>query len=268
MVRLREKCDKNDAELPHLRDFLGLGIAPAMPACYHTPGFGGGHFVGCFPFAITSMFSGGYPVCPGHPGISGSCPRPSVASTHVSADKPLASGVAGRYATALFELADQAGALDTVAADLKGLSGLIDTSDDLKRLVRSPVFSTDDQAAAMSAILTKAGVQTLTQNFIGVVIANRRIFALQDMIRAYGQLLAQSRGEISADVTSAYPLGDPQVAALKEALNAAMGRDVQIETRVDKELLGGLVVKVGSRMIDSSLRTKLNNLKFAMKEAG
>ncbi|MDF1849061.1 MAG: F0F1 ATP synthase subunit delta [Parvibaculaceae bacterium] len=186
----------------------------------------------------------------------------------MSADKPLASGVAGRYATALFELADQAGALDTVAADLQGLSGLIDTSVDLKRLMRSPVFSTDEQAAAMSAILTKAGVQTLTQNFIGVVIANRRIFALQDMIRSFGQLLAQSRGEISADVTSAHPLGDPQVAALKEALNAAMGRDVQIETRVDKELLGGLVVKVGSRMIDSSLRTKLNNLKFAMKEAG
>tara|TARA_E500000305_G_scaffold66920_1_gene53246 strand:- start:491 stop:1135 length:645 start_codon:yes stop_codon:yes gene_type:complete len=214
------------------------------------------------------MFSGSYLFVLAQPGISGNHPKPSVASTHVSADKPLASGVAGRYATALFELADQAGALDTVAADLQGLSGLIDTSDDLKRLVRSPVFSTDEQAAAMSAILTKAGVQTLTQNFIGVVIANRRIFALQDMIRSFGQLLAQSRGEISADVTSAHPLGDPQVAALKEALNAAMGRDVQIETRVDKELLGGLVVKVGSRMIDSSLRTKLNNLKFAMKEAG
>ena len=268
MVRLRMKCDKNDAELPHLRDFLGLGIAPAMPACYHTPGFGAGQFSGLFPIAITSMFSGSYLFVLAQPGISGNHPKPSVASTHVSADKPLASGVAGRYATALFELADQAGALDTVAADLQGLSGLIDTSVDLKRLMRSPVFSTDEQAAAMSAILTKAGVQTLTQNFIGVVIANRRIFALQDMIRAYGQLLAQSRGEISADVTSAHPLGDPQVAALKEALNAAMGRDVQIETRVDKELLGGLVVKVGSRMIDSSLRTKLNNLKFAMKEAG
>jgi len=214
------------------------------------------------------MFSGSYLFVLAQPGISGNPPKPSVASTDVSADKPLASGVAGRYATALFELADQAGALDTVAADLQGLSGLIDTSVDLKRLMRSPVFSTDEQAAAMSAILTKAGVQTLTQNFIGVVIANRRIFALQDMIRSFGQLLAQSRGEISADVTSAHPLGDPQVAALKEALNAAMGRDVQIETRVDKELLGGLVVKVGSRMIDSSLRTKLNNLKFAMKEAG
>jgi F-type H+-transporting ATPase subunit delta len=186
----------------------------------------------------------------------------------VSADKPHASGVAGRYATALFELAEQAGALDTVAADLTGLNDLINTSDDLTRLVRSPVFSTDDQSKAMTAILSKAGVQTLTQNFIGVVISNCRIFALQDMIRAYGQILAQSRGEISADVTSAHPLADPQVAALKEALNAAMGRDVQIETRVDKELLGGLVVKVGSRMIDSSLRTKLNNLKFAMKEAG
>lgn len=186
----------------------------------------------------------------------------------MSADQPHATGVAGRYATALFELADQAGALDAVAADLKGLSDLINSSDDLNRLVKSPVFSAEDQDRAMAAIMTKAGIQKLTQNFVGVVIRNRRFFALQDMIRAYGQLLAASRGEMTAEVTSAHPLGDPQVAALKEALNAAMGRDVQIETNVDKGLLGGLVVKVGSRMIDSSLRTKLNNLKFAMKEAG
>lgn len=178
------------------------------------------------------------------------------------------SGVAGRYATALYELADQAGALDTVAVDLKNLSDLINSSDDLKRLVRSPVFSAEDQDRAMGAVMERGGFQKLTRNFVGVVIRNRRISALQDMGRAYAQMLATARGEITAQVTSARVLGDRQVAALKEALNAAMGRDVQLETSVDKGLLGGLIVKVGSRMIDSSLRTKLNNLKFAMKEAG
>ena len=187
---------------------------------------------------------------------------------NVSANEPQTAGVAGRYATALYELADQAGALDAVAADLNGLSGLIDTSDDLKRLVRSPIFSAEEQAKAMATIMDKAGSEALTRNFVGVVIRNRRIAALQDMARAYARMLATARGEMTAEVTSAHALDDAQVAALKEALNAAMGRDVQIDTNVDKGLLGGLIVKVGSRMIDSSLRTKLNNLKFAMKEAG
>jgi len=186
----------------------------------------------------------------------------------VSADDLHTTGVAGRYATALYELAEQAGELDAVASDLENLSDLINGSDDLKRLVESPVFSAEDQGRAMGAIMDRGGFQKLTQNFVGVVIRNRRISALQDMGRAYTQMLATARGEITAQVTSAHVLGDPQVAALKEALNAAMGRDVQLETSVDKGLLGGLIVKVGSRMIDSSLRTKLNNLKFAMKEAG
>jgi F-type H+-transporting ATPase subunit delta len=186
----------------------------------------------------------------------------------VSAEELHTTGVSGRYATALYELADQAGALDTVAGDLENLSDLINSSDDLTRLVRSPVFSAEDQDRAMGAVMDRAGFQKLTRNFVGVVIRNQRISALQNMGRAYAQMLATARGEITAQVTSAHVLGDPQVAALKDALNAAMGRDVQLETNVDKGLLGGLIVKVGSRMIDSSLRTKLNNLKFAMKEAG
>jgi len=193
---------------------------------------------------------------------------PSVASIHVSSDKPLAAGVAGRYATALFELAEQAGALEPVAADLESLTALIAQSDDLRRLVKSPVFTAEEQARAMDALLVKAGAQKLTQNFVGVVVRNRRLFALSDIARAYGQLLAKSRGEMTAEVTSAHALVDAQIDELKQALKAAMGRDVKIQTNVDKELLGGLVVKVGSRMVDSSLRTKLNNLKFAMKEAG
>jgi len=186
----------------------------------------------------------------------------------VSSDKPLAAGVAGRYATALFELAEQAGALEPVAADLESLTALIAQSDDLRRLVKSPVFTAEEQARAMGALLVKAGAQKLTQNFVGVVVRNRRLFALSDIARAYGQLLAKSRGEMTAEVTSAHALVDAQIDELKQALKAAMGRDVKIQTNVDKELLGGLVVKVGSRMVDSSLRTKLNNLKFAMKEAG
>ena len=193
---------------------------------------------------------------------------PSVASIHVSSDKALAAGVAGRYATALFELAEQAGALEPVAADLESLTALIAQSDDLRRLVKSPVFTAEEQARAMGALLVKAGAQKLTQNFVGVVVRNRRLFALSDIARAYGQLLAKSRGEMTAEVTSAHALVDAQIDELKQALKAAMGRDVKIQTNVDKELLGGLVVKVGSRMVDSSLRTKLNNLKFAMKEAG
>ena len=192
---------------------------------------------------------------------------PSVASIHVSSDKPLAAGVAGRYATALFELAEQAGALEPVAADLESLTALIAQSDDLRRLVKSPVFTAEEQARAMGALLVKAGAQKL-QNFVGVVVRNRRLFALSDIARAYGQLLAKSRGEMTAEVTSAHALVDAQIDELKQALKAAMGRDVKIQTNVDKELLGALVVKVGSRMVDSSLRTKLNNLKFAMKEAG
>jgi len=186
----------------------------------------------------------------------------------VSASEFHTTGVARRYAKALYELADQAGVLDAVAGDLEGLSSLIDSSDDLGRLVRSPVFSAEDQGRALGAIMNRVGFQTITRNFVGVVIRNRRISGLQDMGRAYAQMLATARGEITATVTSAHVLGDTQLGALRQALNAAMGRDVQLETHVDKGLLGGLLVKVGSRMIDSSLRTKLNNLQFAMKEAG
>ncbi|MBO6904481.1 MAG: F0F1 ATP synthase subunit delta [Parvibaculum sp.] len=182
----------------------------------------------------------------------------------MSSDHPV-SGVAGRYATALFELADEQSALDAVAADLASINAMLNESEDLKRLVRSPVFSAAEQGRA--AVLDKAGVSALVKNFCGLVIRNRRLFVLPEMISAYTSILAAKRGEITADVTSAHPLGDQQVESLKAALKSATGRDVMINTKVDAGLLGGLVVKVGSRMIDSSLRTKLNSLKIAMKEA-
>lgn len=175
--------------------------------------------------------------------------------------------MAGRYATALFELADGANSLDATAGDLATVSALINESDDLRRLVTSPVFGVDEQARAFAAVLDRAGVKGLTANFIGLVIRNRRLFALPDMIQGFNALLATKRGELTADVTSAHALNDAQIQSLKASLKTATGRDVQINANVDASLLGGLVVKVGSRMIDSSLKTKLNSLKLAMKEA-
>ena len=175
--------------------------------------------------------------------------------------------MAGRYATALFELAEAQGALDAVAADLRAIGKMLNESSDLTRLVRSPVFSAEEQGRAFAAVLDKAGAAPLVKNFVGLVIRNRRLFALADMIAGYTAILARHRGEMTADVTSAHPLNDAQVARLKASLKTATGKDVQIDTRVDASLLGGLVVKVGSRMIDSSLKTKLNSLQIAMKEA-
>lgn len=186
----------------------------------------------------------------------------------MSADSSGAAGLAGRYATALFELADDEKKLDEVANDLQQLGAMIDASDDLARLIKSPVMSREDQVAAMNAITEAAGFTQLTQNFVGVVAENRRLFALANMIKAYQAQLAASRGEATAEVVSAKPLTDAQVAAVEDALKSAIGTKVQIEQRVDESLLGGLVVRVGSRMIDSSLRTKLQKMRLAMKGVG
>jgi F-type H+-transporting ATPase subunit delta len=186
----------------------------------------------------------------------------------VAADTSIASGVAGRYASALFDLANESSALDAIAQDLQSLKTLLNESDDLAELVRSPLYSRDQQAAAIDAVLGAAGVQELTKRFIGVVIQNRRLFMLADIIDAYSALLASHRGEMSAEVISASPLSDAQVAALRGTLADALRRDVNLDASVDETLLGGLVVRVGSRMIDSSLRTKLDNMKLAMKGVG
>jgi F-type H+-transporting ATPase subunit delta len=175
------------------------------------------------------------------------------------------ASMAGRYAAALFELAKDDKQLPQVEADLKAFQAMLDASEDLRRLVRSPVISSDDQAKALAAILAKAGISGLTTNFFRLIARNRRLFAAADMVKNFRALLARERGEVSADVASAHALSAEQMQALKDALRAQIGKDVQINTRVDPNLLGGLVVKVGSRMIDSSLRTKLNNLKVAMK---
>jgi F-type H+-transporting ATPase subunit delta len=186
----------------------------------------------------------------------------------VTTDEPMMASMAGRYAAALFDLAKEEGQLPRVEADLKAFQAMLDESADLRRLIRSPVISAEDQSEALDAVLAKAGVSPLTVNFFRLIARNRRLFAVADMIRDFRALLARERGEVSADVASAHPLTAEQLSALKEALRMQIGKEVQVNTRVDPGLLGGLVVKVGSRMIDSSLRTKLNNLKVAMKGLG
>ena len=178
------------------------------------------------------------------------------------------SGVAERYASALFDLARDESAIDAIEAELVGLSEMIEGSEDFRRLIQSPVFSADDQQRAIGAIAERAGIKGLTGNFLRLVARNRRLFALPGIIKAFRAMAAAERGEVAAEVASAQPLSDGQVAALKAALREKLGKDVTLSASVDPALLGGLVVKVGSRMIDTSLRTRLMNVKSHLKEVG
>jgi F-type H+-transporting ATPase subunit delta len=176
--------------------------------------------------------------------------------------------MAGRYALALFELATEAGKVDEVAGDLDRFAALIEGSTDLQRLVQSPVFSADDQAKAVGAILDAAKIGGLAGNLIRVVASNRRLFAVVGIIRGYKQLVAKAKGEVVAEVTVAEALSAANSKTLAGALQDVLGKEPKIEVKVDPAILGGLIVKVGSRMIDTSLRTKLNSIKTAMKEVG
>lgn len=178
------------------------------------------------------------------------------------------SGLAARYAAALFELADEHRALDQIASDLNSLKQLLAESEDLRRLVRSPVLSRADQGRAMAQVLTAAGASDLTQKFIGLVAKNRRLFALPGMIEGFLAELAARRGEMTAQVMAARPLSDAQVKAVTEALRKAVGSKIAVNVTVDPSLIGGMIVKVGSRMIDTSVRTKLDKLQLAMKGVG
>jgi len=178
------------------------------------------------------------------------------------------SGVAERYAGSLYELAVEAGSVSKVETDLKSFQRLLDSSSDLTRMIRSPVFSAEDQLKAISAVADKAGIKGLVGNFLRVVASNRRLFAVPAMIDAFLRIAAEGRGEVAAEVTSAHPLSAAQEAELKATLKGVAGKDVGITVKVDPSLLGGLVVKLGSRQIDTSLKTKLNSLKLALKEVG
>ena len=178
------------------------------------------------------------------------------------------SGLAGRYALALLDLADEQNQLDAVAEDLRGLDAAIAESEDLRRLIRSPLYTRAQQSQAMTAILDQAGTAEMTRRFVLLVARNRRLFALDRMIAAYLAELARRRGEITAQVTSATALDDEQHRALVETLRNEVGAKVQVEVDVDPSLIGGLIVRVGSRMIDNSLRSKLQRLQLAMKGTG
>ena len=175
------------------------------------------------------------------------------------------SAIANRYATALFELADEQARLDEVAGDLARLVESIDESQDLQRLVRSPVLNREEQGKAMAAILEAMEVGDLTKNFVGLIAQNRRLFALTDMVIGFLDELARRRGEVTAEVTAARSLSESQIAALQETLQRSLGGKVSIAHAVDPALIGGMVVKVGSRMVDTTLRTQLNKMQIAMK---
>jgi len=183
----------------------------------------------------------------------------------VAAEQAQETGLAGRYANAVFELAQEEKSVEAVERDFITLRTLIDQNPDLARLVKAPVFTRDEQSRTMNAVLEKMGAANLTSKFILTLAAKRRLFALGDIIRAYERLIAKLRGEVQAQVTSARTLSDAETAELKAILKSKLGRDPRLEAKVDPNLLGGLVVKVGSRMIDSSLRTKLNSIRAAMR---
>jgi F-type H+-transporting ATPase subunit delta len=178
------------------------------------------------------------------------------------------SGVAERYAAALFDLADERRVLDDVASDLRELRAMLAASADLSRLVRSPILTRSEQAKAIAALAQSAGFSPLIRDFLAVVAKNRRLFAVPAMIEAYLARLAERRGEVTAEVTAAQPLNETQLALLSEQLRRSVGRRVSIDARVDPGLIGGMIVKIGSRMIDGSLRSKLQRLQLAMKGTG
>jgi F-type H+-transporting ATPase subunit delta len=186
----------------------------------------------------------------------------------VNGEDSIVSGVAGRYATALFDLARDAKAVDKIAGELESIGRMIEDSADFRRLVLSPAFTASQQTRAIEAILDKAKIGGTTSNFVKVVARNRRLFALPEMARAFLALVAHHKGEISASITSAHELTAAQRKSLATVLKSSLGKDVKLTTKVDPGLLGGLVVRVGSRMIDTSLRTKLDSLRLAMKEVG
>ena len=183
------------------------------------------------------------------------------------ADDSQASNVGGRYAQALFDLAKDQNLVTQVEADLKALKAAIADSRDLRTLLESPAFGAEDKSKGLAAIANKAGFNATTKKFLGVLAANGRAAALGGAISAYEKLAADARGEVQAQVTTAVPLSAAQAKGVAQALRQALGKDPQIETRVDPAILGGIKVRVGSRLFDASLRSKLDSLKFALKRA-
>jgi F-type H+-transporting ATPase subunit delta len=187
----------------------------------------------------------------------------------VAQEQSIVSGMAGRYAQALFALAQEQNSIEQVAAELTAFQALIEQSSDLRYLIRSPIVPADVQAKALAAILKRANVTGITSNFLQLVATKRRLFAIAKMIKSYLALADQARGIVHAQVTVAEPLSENHLAALQSALQeVAGGKSVEVAVKVDSAIIGGLVVKLGSRMIDSSLKTKLETIRTRMKGVG
>lgn len=177
----------------------------------------------------------------------------------------ITASLAGRYASALFDLARERDLVTTVERDLEALGASVRETPDFAALIRNPEISRDAAGRAMNGIAGVLGVSELTRKFLGVLSENRRLRSLPDIVRAFVAIAAAARGEVTAQVTSAHPLTDEQLSTLSERLREREGREIRIESRVDPEILGGLVVTIGSRRVDSSIRTRLNSLAQTMK---
>jgi F-type H+-transporting ATPase subunit delta len=187
---------------------------------------------------------------------------------YVTASSSLVSSASGRYANALFELASEGDALAQAEKDMEALGQALETSDDLRTLMHSPIYTREEQGRAMASVGEAMGLSALVRNVIGLMASKRRLFVLDEVISIFAQLMADHRGEVTADVTAARALSKAQQNALAKSLKAAIGREVKLNTTVDESIIGGLVVKVGSKMIDTSIRSKLASLQNAMREVG
>ena len=180
----------------------------------------------------------------------------------------LVSSAAGRYATALFELAGESDALDRTEQDMEALGQALEASDDLRTLLSTPIYTRDEQGRAMASVVEAMGLSALVGNVVGLMASKRRLFVLGEVIGIFAALMAEHRGEVTAEVTAARDLSEAQQAGLVSTLKAAIGREVKLNVTVDEGIIGGLVVKVGSKMIDTSIRSKLASLQNAMREVG
>ena len=196
------------------------------------------------------------------------CTGPIWERVDVSEPASISTGIAARYATAMFELAQEGGALDALEADVAALEGALSASDDLSDLIASPIYGRDETEAAIGGVADAMDLGTITANTLRLMARKRRLFVLPALLRELRARIAEHKGEVTADVVSAKALTKDQTEKLQKALSASVGRDVQLNSTVDESLIGGLVVKVGSRMIDTSIRTKLYTLQNTMKEVG
>ncbi len=180
----------------------------------------------------------------------------------------ISTGIAGRYAQAVFDLAREENMLPVIEADISNLEGALAQSEDLRRVIASPIYSREEQGAAVTAVGQRMGLSPVMLNTLGLMATKRRLFVVPALLATLRELIAQARGEVSAEVVSAQPLSPAQAQRLADTLSASAGKAVRLQTRVDPSLIGGLVVRLGSRMIDTSIRAKLGQMQNMMKEVG